>query len=52
MNAKYNTRINKYKKFKSIPKSSESFVWRDTNWKKIELRFNIFQNIIYAVKKK
>jgi RNA-directed DNA polymerase len=51
MNAKCNTRINKYKKLRSIPKSSESFVWRDTNWKKIELRLNIFQNEIYAAKK-
>jgi hypothetical protein len=45
MNAKCNTRINKYiKRGSLILKSSESFVWKDTNWKKIELRLNIFQN--------
>jgi RNA-directed DNA polymerase len=52
MNAKCNIRINKYKKLSAlIPKSSESFVWKDTNWKKIELRLNILQNKIYAAKK-
>ena len=52
MNAKCNTLINKPKKGNStIPKSSESFVWKDTNWKKIELRLNIFQYKIYAAKK-
>jgi len=52
MNAKCNIRINKYKKFSSmIPKSSESFVWKDVNWKKIELRLNIFQNKIYAARR-
>ena len=52
MNAKCNIRINKYKKPSAlIPKSSESFVWKDTNWKKIELRLNILQNKIYAAKK-
>jgi len=35
----------------SIPKSSESFVWEDTEWRKIELRLNILQNKIYMVKK-
>ena len=52
MSAKCNIRINKYKKLSStIPKSSESFKWKDVNWKKIELRLNIFQNKIYAAKK-
>jgi RNA-directed DNA polymerase len=52
MNAKCNICINKYNKpSSSIPKSSESFVWKDTNWKKIELRLNILQNKIYAAKK-
>jgi hypothetical protein len=52
MNAKCNIRINKYnKQSSSIPKSSESFVWKDTDWKKIELRLNILQNKIYAAKK-
>ena len=47
MNAKCNIRINKYKKLSStIPKSSESFEWKDVNWKKIELRLNVFQNKI------
>ena len=52
MNAKCNIRINKYKKFSStIPKSSESFKWKDVNCKKIEFRLNIFQNKIYAARK-
>jgi len=52
MSAKCNIRINKYKKFSStIPKGSESFVWKDVNWKKIELRLNIFQNKIYAARR-
>ena len=32
------------------PKSSESFVWTDTNWRKIELRLNIIQHKIYIAK--
>ena len=53
MNAKCNIRINKYKKPSStIPKSSKSFEWKDVNWKKIELRLNVFQNKIYAAQKK
>jgi hypothetical protein len=45
-------RINKYnKQSSSIPKSSENFVWKDTNWKKVELRLSILQNKIYAAKK-
>lgn len=52
MKAKCNIRINKHKKHNLIiPKSSESFVWKDTNWKKIELRLNIIQNKIYMAKK-
>lgn len=52
ISAKCNICINKYnKQSSSIPKSSESFVWKDTNWKKIERRLNIFQNKIYAAKK-
>lgn len=44
--------INKYKKLSlTIPKSSESFEWKDVNWKKIELRLNVFQNKIYAARK-
>jgi hypothetical protein len=52
MNAKCNIRINRYNKpSSSIPKSSESFVWKDTNWKKIELRLNILQNKIYTARR-
>ena len=32
-------------------KSSENFVWKKTNWKKIELRLNVFQYKIYAARK-
>lgn len=47
------TLINKHNKNISlIPKSSESFEWRKTDWKKIEIRLNIFQYKIYAAKKK
>ena len=50
--AKHNIRINKYKKLNSsTPKSSESFVWKDIHWKKIELRLNIIQNKIYVSRK-
>jgi len=39
---------NKHKnKSLTIPKSSESFVWKDINWRKIELRLNILQTKIY-----
>ena len=31
-------------------KSSESVVWKDTNWRKIELRLNIVQTKIYVAK--
>ena len=52
MSAKCNIRINKYNKLGStIPKSSKSSLWKEVKWKKIELRLNIFQNEIYAVKK-
>jgi hypothetical protein len=52
MIAKCNIRINKCnKRSASIPKNSESFVWKNTNWKKIELRLNILQNKIYAAKR-
>jgi RNA-directed DNA polymerase len=52
MSAKCNIRINKCNKTSlTIPKSSESFVWKNVNWKKIELRLNIFQNKIYAARK-
>ena len=52
MIAKCNININKYNKQSSlIPKSSQSFVWKDTNWKKIELRLNILQTKVYAAKK-
>ena len=52
MTTKCNIRINKYKRPSlTIPKSSESFEWKDVNWKKIELRLNIFQNKIYAARK-
>jgi hypothetical protein len=45
MITKCNIFINKYNKQSSwIPKSSESFVWKDTNWKHIELRLSILQN--------
>jgi len=37
----------KHKNQNSInPKSSESFVWKDVNWRKIELRLNIIQHKI------
>ena len=50
MSAKCNIRINKFKKLSStIPKSSENLKQKDVNWKKIELRLNIFQNKIYAL---
>lgn len=40
---------NKHKnKSLTISKSSESFVWKDTNWRKIEL--NILQTKIYVAK--
>lgn len=52
MSAKCNIRVNKYNKLSStIPKSSESFLWKEVNWKKIELRLNILQKKIYAAKK-
>ena len=52
MSVKCDIRINKYNKTSSTtPKSSESFLWKEVNWKKIELRLNIFQNKIYAAKK-
>ena len=52
VNAKCNIRINKYNKHSSSsPKSSDSFVWKNSNWKKIELRLNTLQNKIYAAKK-
>jgi len=42
---------NKHKnKSLTIPKSSESFVWKDINWRKIELRLNIIQTKIYVAK--
>lgn len=42
---------NKHKnKSSTIPKSSESFVWKDTNWRKIELRLNIVQTKIHVAK--
>jgi len=48
-----NTSINKYSNRKSPEaKSSESFVWRDTNWKKIEIRLRNIQYKIYAARKK
>lgn len=41
----------KHKNQNSInPKSSESFVWKDVNWRKIELRLNIIQHKIYVAK--
>ena len=52
MITKCNIYINKYNKQSSwAPKSSESFVWKDTNWKHIELRLTILQNKIYAARK-
>ena len=52
MITKCNIYINKYNKQSSwTPKSSESFVWKDTNWKHIELRLTILQNKIYAARK-
>ena len=44
--------ISKYNKSSLLTlKSSESFVWKDTNWKKIKFRLNILQNKINATKK-
>ena len=52
MSAKCNIRINKYNELSlMIPKSFESFLWKEVNWKKIELCLNIFQNKIYAARK-
>ena len=52
MITKCNIYTNKYNKQSSwTPKSSESFVWKDTNWKHIELRLTILQNKIYAARK-
>lgn len=40
---------NKHKNKSSMtPKSSESFVWKYTNWRKIEQRLNILQTKIYG----
>ncbi len=49
--ANCNININKHKNKNLVtPKSSESFVWTDTNWRKIELRLNIIQHKIYIAK--
>ena len=49
--ANRNRNINKHKNKNLVtPKSSGSFVWTDTNWRKIELRLNIIQHKIYAAK--
>lgn len=49
--AKCGSDINKHKnKSLTIPKSSESFMWKDTNWRKIKLRLNIIQTKIYVAK--
>lgn len=49
--AKCGRNTNKHKnKNVVIPKSSESFVWKDTNLRKIELRLNIIQRKIYVTK--
>ena len=46
-----NRNIKKHKNKNLVtPKSSESFVWTDTNWRKIELRLNIIQHKIYIAK--
>ena len=47
-----NKLINQHMKRNSTtPKTSDSFVWKNVKWKKIELRLNILQNKIYAAKK-
>lgn len=44
-----NTSINRCNKRNlSKPKMSESFVWTETNWKKIEQRLNVIQCKIHA----
>ena len=49
--AKRNRNINKHKNKNLMTlKSSESFVWIDTNWQKIELRSNIIQHKTYVAK--
>lgn len=49
--AKCGRNTNKHKnKSLTISESSESFVWKDTNWRKIELRLNIIQTKIYVAK--
>jgi len=49
--AKCGNNINKHKNKNSIIlKSFKSFVWKNTNWREIELRLNIIQNKIYVAK--
>jgi hypothetical protein len=52
MITKCNIYINKYNN-KSLwtQKSFESFVWKDTNWKHIELRLSILQNKIMRLER-
>ena len=52
MSVKCDVPINKCNKFSStIPTISESFLWQEEKWKKIELRFNVFQKKIYSARK-
>lgn len=49
--AKCGNNINKHKnKNSTILKSFRSFVWKNTNWREIELRLHIIQNKIYVAK--
>jgi hypothetical protein len=50
--AKYYKSKHKNKQKSIEPKSSESFVWKDVVWRKIEIRLNIIQQKIYAAKVK
>ena len=52
MIANCNCKINRCnKRSSSKPKTSESFVWTETNWKRIEHRLNTIQYKIYAASK-
>ena len=52
MIANCNCKINRCnKRSSSKPKTSESFVWTETNWKRIEQRLNTIQYKIYAASK-
>lgn len=55
LNAKFRVYVVERYISSAVPKTnasrSESFVWKDVNWKKIQLRLNNLQNKIFAAKK-